>query len=66
MIHGATHIHMKLKRILRLLVLALFIGLACILPIPMTFARKDDTPKYFVEQIDQNEEEEDHEIKELF
>lgn len=67
MIHGATHINMKLKRILRLLALALFIGLACILPIPLSITRKDDTPKYFIEQIDQNEEDgNEDDIKDIF
>ena len=46
---------MKLKRLIRLIGLVLFISLACILPIPMTFSRKDDVPKYLIEQIDPKE-----------
>ncbi len=58
---------MKIKRLMRLLALALLIGLACILPLPMTFSRKDDMPKYLIEQIDKNENNNENEdIKELF
>lgn len=47
--------------------LALLIGLACILPVPMTFSRKDDVPKYLIEQIDKNENDnEDKDVKELY
>ena len=47
--------------------LAFLMGLACILPIPMTFSRKDDVPKYLIEQIDKNEnDDEEEEVKELF
>jgi len=57
---------MKLKRILRLIMFALLIGLACILPVPITFSRKDDVPKYLIEQIDKNEnDDEDDDIKEI-
>lgn len=58
---------MKIKKKLRLLVLAFMIGLACILPIPMTFFRKDNLPKNLIEQVDINEDEdESDDIKELF
>lgn len=58
---------MKMKRILRLIVLALFIAMACILPVPITHYNKDKSPKYLVEQIDKNEDDADEEdIKELF
>lgn len=58
---------MKIKKILRLLALVFMIGLACILPVPMTFTRKDDMPKYLIEQVDENDntDEEDN-IKALF
>jgi len=58
---------MKIKRILRLIIFALMIGLACILPVPMTFSRKDDVPKYLIEQMDtKDDKEEDDDLKELF
>ena len=58
---------MKIKRILRLLALVFMIGLACILPIAMTFFRKDDLPKNLIEQIDINENEDEFEdTKEIF
>lgn len=55
------------KRILRLIALLLIIALASILPVPITFYRKDNLPKYLIEQIDAKEDETDNEdIKELF
>jgi len=58
---------MKIKKILRLLTLVFMIGLACILPIPITFTTKDDLPKYLIEQIDtKDDEDEEDNIKELF
>ena len=43
------------------------IGLACILPVLMTFYRKDGLPKHIIEQVDIKEEKDnDEEIKELF
>ena len=55
------------KRILRLVALILIIALASILPVPITFYRKDNLPKYLIEQIDAKEDETDNEdIKELF
>jgi len=50
---------MKLKRLLRLIGLVLFISLACVLPIPMTFSRKDDAPKHVIERIDPKENEDE-------
>ena len=42
------------------------IGLASILPIPLSFSRKDDTPKYLIEQIDKNENDDNKDdVKEL-
>ncbi len=58
---------MKINKILRLLALAFMIGLACILPVPITFFRKDDLPKNLIEQIDTNyNEDESDDIKEIF
>lgn len=46
--------------------LAFLIGLACILPVPITFTRKDDVPKYLIEQIDKNQnDDEEDDIKKL-
>jgi len=59
---------MKLfKKGLRLMILILMIALASVLPVPITFYRKDNLPKYLIEQIDNNEDETGIEdIKELF
>lgn len=55
------------KRILKLVALILIIVLASILPVPITFYRKDNSPKYLIEQIDAKENEtENEDIKELF
>jgi len=43
------------------------IGLASILPVPITFYRKDDTPKYVIEQIDTKEGDSEKDLeKEIF
>ncbi len=57
---------MNIKRVLRLLALALMIGLACILPVPMTLYRKDELPKNLIEKVELEEEKEDEEEKALF
>ncbi len=58
---------MKIKRSLRLILLMLMIGLACVLPVPMTIYRKDELPKNLIEQIDTKEvEAEEDDIRELF
>lgn len=55
------------KKGLRLLALALIIALASVLPVPINFYRKDNLPKYTIEQIDTKEEDdESDDIKELF
>ena len=55
------------KRILKLVALILLIALASILPVPITFYRKDNLPKYLIEQIDAKEDgTENEDIKELF
>jgi len=57
----------KIKRIIRLFALLLMIGLASILPVPITFYRKDDTPKYVIEQIDTKEGDSEKDLeKEIF
>ena len=58
---------MKIKRILRLIALALLIGMACILPVPITFTKKDNLPKYLIEQIDTKENDDNEkDVTELF
>lgn len=47
---------MKTKRLLRLLALMLIVALASVIPVPMTFNRKDETPKYTVEQVDKKDD----------
>ena len=55
------------KRFLRLLALVLMIALASVLPVPITFYRKDDLPKFLIEQLDHKEDEDGKEdIKEIF
>jgi len=56
----------KLKRILKLFALLLMIGLSSVLAVPITFYRKDDLPKYLIEQVDTKEDDiEEDDIKEL-
>lgn len=58
---------MKIKRTLRLLALILFIIMACVLPFPLNFKRKDNLPKNLIEQIDKKQEIEEDDInKEAF
>lgn len=52
----------SLKRILRLLALVFIIGLATILPVPITFYRKDNMPKFKIEQIDKKKEHENKDV----
>ncbi len=55
------------KKALRLLALALIIGLASVLPVPITFYKKDEKSQYIIEQIDKKEQDaENEDIKELF
>lgn len=60
-------IYMKIKKLLRLIALILLIALASILPVPITFYRKDNTPKFKIEQLDKKENDiEKDDLKELF
>lgn len=54
---------MKVKKTLRLIVLMLFIAIACILPFPLSLKRKDDLPKFPITQVDLEEENEKDDIK---
>jgi len=57
----------KLKRFLRLLLLAILIGMASILPVPILFYGKDNLPKNLTEQVENTEDEdEEDDIKALF
>ncbi|WP_298555349.1 hypothetical protein [uncultured Algibacter sp.] len=48
----------SIKKTLRLLALVFIIGLATVLPVPITFYRKDNLPKFKIEQIDKKREDE--------
>ena len=58
---------MKFKKVLRTTAWIILLVMACMIPLPITFTKKDNLPKYLIEQIDtkDNEEEED-DIKQLF
>ena len=57
---------MKIKKVLRIFALALMIGLACVLPVPITFYRKDELPKNLIEKVELEEEKEDDEEQDFF
>ena len=48
------------KKALRLLALVLLITLASALPVPITFYRKDNLPKFKIEQIDKKKNNEEN------
>lgn len=45
----------SLKKALRLLALLFMIVLASVLPVPITYYRKDNMPKFKIEQIDKKQ-----------
>ncbi|MEH6537638.1 MAG: hypothetical protein V7719_14660 [Psychroserpens sp.] len=47
---------MKIKKTLRLLALIFMIFLACIVPFPMKFTKKDNLPKDLIEHLEIKEE----------
>lgn len=49
---------MQVKKVLRFLLLLIFIGLAAMVPFPMRFHRKDRLPTYTLEQVDKTKDEE--------
>ena len=57
---------MQYKRLLRLIALAIMIGLACVLPVPLNWKNKDQLPKDLIEHVQKNDDEADDESKELF
>jgi len=55
------------KRFSRLLLLALMIGMAAILPVPILLNGKDNLPKTLIEKVENVEDEdEEDDVKELF
>ena len=47
--------------------LIFIIALATVLPVPMNFPRKDNLPKFQIEQIDElDDDDEEHHLKEIF
>jgi len=52
---------MRLKRFIRFLMLLVFIIIACILPFPIKFYKKDNLPSFKIEQVDKKEDEENSE-----
>lgn len=57
----------KIKRFLRLLLLAFMIGIAAILPVPILFNSKDNLPKNLIEHVETSDDKDEYdEIKELF
>ena len=58
---------MKIKKTLRLIALIFLIFLACIVPFPMKFSRKDNLPKDLIENVEIKEEDDDEdELKAIF
>jgi hypothetical protein len=56
-----------LRRRIRQIALLLMMLLASVLPVPITYYRKDNLPKYVIEEVDTKEgEAEEDNIKELF
>lgn len=56
-----------IKKFIRLSAFLLMIALASVLPVPITFYKRDNLPKYVIEQIDTKDDEtKDDDIKELF
>ncbi len=52
---------MRIKKLLRFLMLLIFIILASIIPFPIKFSKKDHIPNFKIEQIDKKEEDDDNE-----
>ncbi|NMH87827.1 hypothetical protein [Flavivirga algicola] len=50
-----------LKKALRLFALILMIALASVLPVPITFYKKDNLPKYTIELVEKKDDENDRE-----
>lgn len=52
---------MRLKKFLRYVLLFCYIIIASIVPFPIKFQRKDNTPSHQIEQIDKKKEDENTE-----
>lgn len=52
---------MRIKKFMRFVMLVIFIVMASIIPFPIKFHKKDNTPSFTIEQIDKKEEEENTE-----
>ena len=52
---------MQAKKVLRFLVLFFFFILAAMVPLPMTFHRKDRLPTHTIAQVDKTKNEEEEE-----
>lgn len=50
---------MQVKKVLRFLLLLFFIGLAAMVPFPISVHRKDRLPTHSIEQVDKTKDEED-------
>ena len=46
----------SIKKVLRLIALALIIGLATVVPVLITFYKKNNMPKFKTEQLDKKKE----------
>ncbi|MBT8184242.1 MAG: hypothetical protein KJN76_05335 [Eudoraea sp.] len=56
----------KLNKWLRKMLLILVICLACMVPIPVVFLRKEESDQTRIEQLDEDEEVDREGLKELF
>lgn len=56
----------KIKRMLRHFVFVLAICLACLVPIPVIFRSKEHSNQIWTEQVDEDEDDENNKLKELF
>ena len=56
---------MQFKKVMRMILLVLFIAMAAILPVPITIYQKDKQPKFRVEQLNRKEDEEQQEENEF-
>ena len=57
----------NIKRILRLFLLLLMIGLASVIPVPILFNSKNNLPKNLIEHVETSDDEDNvDDIKELF
>ena len=66
MLHLLLPIMKTLKKALRLFALILMIALASVLPVPITFYKKDNLPEYTIELVEKKDDDtESEDIKEV-